>query len=571
MDLPKPKVIQLGSKDEFKKIFAEVLASKVALSPVDKKDLDWFVRQYKAGILEFLPDKLENKENIAFLLATCKTNGVVSDAVVKKYFKTATDVLRLMVALSPDGDVSLATPTKLRAFKRSERKFFLEILEAKGELTEDMLRYKERWIRAGEILHPGDYAGRYPKTYKAFTAIRNNHIVHTFAGKFETAIRDKDLQGIIKLASTRPGEYARRLDWMLRTFPKGLTAILEGFHKVAVNVSSQVLLQLVAHYRARPEQTIRAFMPKGSIAKMQVVPFNLKPLSLTTCRKAKLACEAALISKFSTLDALGTVYVDPVLKDFPIPFALRSASKSTNVLPRGSKVALGEGDAVRMFIYWEQNAKTRRVDIDLSASFYNEDWTKTEHVSWTRLRSQGIQSYHSGDIVSAGTKGASEFIDVNIEGALKGGMRYLLMQVYSFTGQPYETLPKCYAGAMIRSKVQSGEIYDPRTVTHKFDLTADATTMVPIMFDLQERKVIWSDMTLTNRAMYRAVETSRKGVAALGMALTALPKPHLHDLFTLHGIARGTAAIDIENADHIFAVDKGITPYDIETITSEYL
>jgi hypothetical protein len=56
----------------------------------------------------------------------------------------------------------------------------------------------------------------------------------------------------------------------------------------------------------------------------------------------------------------------------------------------------------------------------------------------------------------------------------------------------------------------------------------------------------------------------------MGKALTNLPKPNLYDLFTLHAKARGTLSTKKE-AKTIFSVDEGITPFDIEKITSEYL
>jgi len=570
-NFPKPKVINLGTVEEFKQIFSDLLSSKVALSKVDKEDLDWFIRQYKEEILGYLPDTLENKENIAFLMATCKTNNVLSDIVIKKYFKTATDVLRLMVGLS-GGDVSLKDPTKFKAFKRFERKFFLTLLEAKGDIVEDMLRYRERWVRAGEILHPGDYAKQYPKTYKAFEAIRNNFDVKTFAGGFEQAIQTKDLDNLIQLARTRPGEYARRLDWMLRTFPKGQTKILDNFADVAEHVSVQVLLQLVAHFRGRPDSKIRAFLPKGNIAKIQVVENELKPLSVATCKKAVSTCQIALRTQFNKRDSLGLVYVDPVLRGFPIPFAMRAVGKSLKVLPRGSRVPLDPGVVIRLFLWWEQNDRTGRVDIDLSAVYYNEDWTKSEHISWTRLCNAGLQASHSGDIIDAGRNGASEFIDINIQAALNADMRYVLMNVYSFTGQTFSEIPVCFAGAMMRTETASGEIYEPRTVTHKFHLNQDARAMMPLIFDLQELTAIYSDMFMGGKNyMYGHVENTKGGTIAIAQALTDLEKPTLYDLFTLHGEARGTLLADPAEAENIFSLTEGITPYDIEKITADFL
>lgn len=50
----------------------------------------------------------------------------------------------------------------------------------------------------------------------------------------------------------------------------------------------------------------------------------------------------------------------------------------------------------------------------------------------------------------------------------------------------------------------------------------------------------------------------------VGKALTNLVKPNLYDLFRLHIEARGELVQDIEEAETIFSLNKGITPFDIE-------
>ncbi len=47
------------------------------------------------------------------------------------------------------------------------------------------------------------------------------------------------------------------------------------------------------------------------------------------------------------------------------------------------------------------------------------------------------------------------------------------MVVMSYTNQPYCDLPECFAGWMARTAPQSGEIYEPRTVQDKLDISAN--------------------------------------------------------------------------------------------------
>lgn len=84
--------------------------------------------------------------------------------------------------------------------------------------------------------------------------------------------------------------------------------------------------------------------------------------------------------------------MDEQLKNHLVPFSQRSASKALRTLSRGSKVDLPEGDTIRFFLWWKEGyvngQHTGRVDIDLSAAMYDEDWQYKEHVSFTNLRSK---------------------------------------------------------------------------------------------------------------------------------------------------------------------------------------
>ena len=114
-----------------------------------------------------------------------ENNSNASAKDIQKYFKTATDVLRLITALS-NGDISLASNTKFRNFKRRERRIIMELLQNCGSIEEDMLRNKGRWIRIGEKVHPGEYdEKRFGKVIVAFNKLRNGIKINTFKGSSE--------------------------------------------------------------------------------------------------------------------------------------------------------------------------------------------------------------------------------------------------------------------------------------------------------------------------------------------------------------------------------------------------
>ena len=146
------------------------------------------------------------------------------------------------------------------------------------------------------------------------------------------------------------------------------------------------------------------------------------------------------------------------------------------------------------------------------------------------------------------------------------------MSLNSYTSQPYCNLPECYGGWMIRKHLNSGEVFEPKTVMNKIDITADSKIVIPVILDLNERKFLWTDLALTrNPYWYNNVEGNQKGMALIGQAMADLKKPNLFDLFELHGMARGNIVKDKEKSEIVFSVKEGITPYDTEKILSDFL
>lgn len=120
----KVRVIDLGTKEDLYDIFKNLCQSKTSISQTDKEDLEWIFKNMQ---VEF-PDEIPLKENAALIGKLYLENYPLATAKdIQKFFKTATDVLRLITAMS-DGDISLATNTKFRSFKRKERRLLLSLI-----------------------------------------------------------------------------------------------------------------------------------------------------------------------------------------------------------------------------------------------------------------------------------------------------------------------------------------------------------------------------------------------------------------------------------------------------------
>lgn len=577
IDDNKMAVLSVGSHDDLMTIFTNLVESKTSISEQDKEDIETIVLACP-DYTTYLPDTIPLKENVAFVGKLIIEKAPIKSAdSISKYFKTATDVLRLVTALS-DGDISLASKTKYRNLRRVERRMIMDLLAGCGNITEDLFRYQYEWIRVAEILHPFEYKkAKYNNVNAAFNTLRNEKKPLMFAGKVQAAITAKDMREAATLLKARPGEFARQLDKLIRDADNP-NYIVNCFKEVATEISTPVLLQVRQHFIGRMEndnQPVRVFFPKGNLAKAMVIKNELPEINSNVCKNVARICREALIEQYKEKDFLGNVYIDEDFKNYLVPFSQRSASKAVKTIVRGSKLPIKEdATAVRGFIWWTNTDKTRnswnegRVDIDLSATIYDENWQYVDRVSYTQLRSAKYKAYHSGDITNGGSikgDGVAEFIDVEIDAVAKNAGRYIAFQIYSYTGQKFGSLPNCRFGWMEREDVNSGEIFEPKTVEMKIDLTADSTVAIPVIFDCVERKFIWCDMNLRNassRFYGNNLESNLQGVTATCYGLTHLNKANIYDLVMMNAIARGTVVDSRNEANIIFSNDTTI-PFEI--------
>jgi hypothetical protein len=563
--------IDLGTVAEFEGLFGKIASSNTSLSVSDIQDLAWFVRTYKEDIKRLMPEAIPQKETASYVaqLLVEYTSREFALPYVEALCKTATDVLRFAVAMCEDGDVSLATATKFRSFKRSERVLLLGLVDRFPNPTEDMLRWKDRWIRLGERLHPGEYAGKFPTVAKAFSVLRNDEPYETFNSQIEKTLADKKAVAAATRLSTRPGDFARRLDHLLRldTSTTSQEAVLLLFNTVAEKVSTPVLMQVRQHFGERTDTSgLRVFFPKGNLAKAQGIENTLPALSEALCARVVAMCEKALTERFAALPKLGKVYIDPLLRDYTAPFAMRSASKALRTLVRGTKLPLPPGDVLRFFVWWKNGRE--RTDIDLSATLFDTEFQYVDILSYYNL--QGFGGVHSGDIVDA-PEGASEFIDISREKLREKNVRYVVMSLNSYSLQPYIELPECFAGWMSRQAAGSGEIFEPKTVQNKLDITADTTISLPLIIDVTENKLIWCDMALRSQPNWRNnVHSNMRGFHLTLRSMVDWKKPNLYDLFVLHAKARGEIVAQPEQADTVFSVENE-TPFQLEEIASQYM
>lgn len=546
--------LKVVSEEELDSVFAKITSSKDSISEEDSSFLQYFINERNLP----LPSDVPFKETLCFLAGQYLNKGVDISPMVK----TATDILRIITSLS-GGDISLASNTKFKSMPRAKRRMFINLLE-KIIREEDVKRHEKKWNKVFHALHVGEYPC--PKVNTIAKKLREGKTLDSFNTSIEMLLLEKNVSKTLPLLETRAGEFARRIHQLLSLAPEKSNEILERFATVVDSIPTRNLTQLLGATIARKKEvTKRVVFPKGKVQKAQLLK-NKLPLISAAAGLEKII-EDSLIKRFKKMPSLGKVFIENNLFAAYLPTQQRSASSGAFNVARGTRIPLkGDQNTLRFFIYWEGQ------DIDLSATLYNEDLSFLENISYTNLKSKNYSSCHSGDITYA-PEGASEFIDITMDEALAYGARYVVMDVRVFSGPTFNKHSVCYAGWMRRESPQSNEIYDPKTVEQKVNLTIEAKTAVPVIFDLKTKEAIWVDVAGQSSQHYfgNNVESNKASLIQLLKAFQSMDnKLSLGHLLSLHAKARGELVAEESQADQVFSFEEG-TPFDVTTINSEFL
>ena len=124
---------------------------------------------------------------------------------------------------------------------------------------------------------------------------------------------------------------------------------------------------------------------------------------------------------------------------------------------------------------------------------------------------------------------------------------------------------------MSRSKPKSGEIYDPKTLQNRLDITANSRIAIPLIIDVADKLVIWCDMSLKRNPKWQNnVGGNLKGISLTLRAMVNLKKTTLYDLLELHAEARGELVESREEAETVFSEEAGIQ-FRTEEIASNFM
>jgi len=576
--------IKLTTEDKFKNLFTKLVSVNTALTPADRELVEWFVKKY---------DDLPMPAAVPFKETLCLLASFGVDVPVK----TTTDVLRIATFVS-GGDISLPSVPKIphgesskamvkvrtgaveegwgwayrnrheaavaarEKFKfahlrRSSRRYLLGLLEKTNLDTAEMQPRLERWLRLAEVLHPGEYRKQFPKTFAAFQALRNQPPrIRSYNSQVNLAFANNDVNGALALLAKKPGELARRIDWLMRRYElsEDIDQVLETFERVVPKISSKVLFELYDHLQRRLKSAPRSVSLKQR-SKVCVLK-ELPPLKTELVTRVQRAIQDALRASMRQLPPLGTVWIDERLKGIGLPVSMRNMNTAVKTYIRGTRIPFrAEATTIRPFIHWH-DARGRE-DLDLSAGFHSEDWCSIDHVSYTHLKSEQLNACHSGDVRHR-RGSCAEYVDVDIERAREQGVRYVTVQVFNYNARPLHTVPECWFGLMERESPESNEIFDPKTISNAAALANESTSLLICAIDLEDKCYIWLDAEMNRAEAF--YENTQSQVLMILKAVVDSGRLSVYNLLAMHAEARGVL-VDDENAETTFRWEDFVTDY----------
>ena len=397
---------------------------------------------------------------------------------------SATDVLRLVVSLS-GGDLKSTEKIRIKNLKRSERQFFLNLLENSTDLEEDVLRNKSIFKTFLKGLHVEDYKNKYTKVFEVKNQLFKGKL-RSFNSVLEDMIlrKDKMVFALLLTAKGR-GVFMRSIKRLCDVY--GVSLVSYNFAKVVSEYDTVQLLKLKRYMDNVLENKYRFFRPKSSFSKGQIlennVQFDVSPFQNILNAELKTR-----ISKFGNIKTVGNL--DQI--------KFQTTSNEVFSFGKGTEFPIPENVTfIRSASYWEN--KTHRNNwFDNGWNFFEEDWKLSGSLCWTETDFKNKAAIFSGDPTnSKDVNGrACQMIDLYFDKLVKAGVRYGVWNILCYSKIPFGDASDVFAALQWGENPQKGGLFEPKRCQVSFPLVGDVQNKFIAYVDFKERKLVFLDVTL---------------------------------------------------------------------------
>jgi len=548
--------------------FEKLLGRTGRLSAEDREEIGGLIDAIGPKVTGWLPTVIPERAAMATAIARMWQSAPDRAACAhetRAHVRGVTDVLRIAAVLL-GGNAELEEPLKLGSISRSLRRAVLSAIEhlPLDQVIAEMPRHRSLWKRVGERLHPFEKVDAFPNAALAFAIVRRTKLGEVsfgaalrekavrlpyviiegdvckaiaWAGPIEDALRAGNPRSALVRLTHRPDELLRRADHLVRLAqtrqPEALQTILKAVELSATKGPPTQMLAPAAHVarRGRPGKR-RVFLPHGRAIRAWARSDRRTPMRGDAIAVIVGSIRRQLCNRAELNRQFARALIDRGLVDLLVPAHERKGGRARVHWPRGSEIAMPDGQEARLFVHW-QDLATGPSEIDLSISMFDHEW---QHVGTCDSKNP-LVARPEGRAAQHTARAGTAMIDLHLEHLTMLGVRHIVMAVSSGRRVRIERLPRCFAGVTLLP-----ELFDPDAVTQRFDLAGRSMIQIPLAIDVAERRLRWVDVHIRDRAELDNAGGYRAALAHVARdfadQLATHGRPSMWDVACIHAAAR---------------------------------
>jgi hypothetical protein len=412
-----------------------------------------------------------------------------------------------------------------------------------GYKADSLVGRQMLWRKVMTAVHAYDFALSDAQK-RAADIIHSNVEYKTLNSLIEDAMARRDVVTAVELlAENQPGNLLRRLVSLLRLVnnTKEAKILAKAVRKVCSQSNLTTLISAYNGVIAANDNSTRVTRVAGlnntMVKRADVVKVEEEYLTLLS-KALKKAMKDCLAKKGAPVGPV------PVKSSMAVPLVRRDAATTDREMERGADFAVaGEGDTLRIFSHWNNNQNSSGY-MDIGLVILDSNFESVAVLTWNSWSAHRDLGTYSGDKLVYPGSSAAEYFDLNLTKvrAKFPNAIYAAMTIQSYSGWPTSKVD-IIAGAMLRSKPDSGEVFDARSVATAFKPTTDSLQSVPFAIDLRSGKMVWIDSSSgsTTSGMSSTGDTS---IGSIVYDELERPRLTLGELAILWAKAHGAETVD---------------------------
>lgn len=399
------------------------------------------------------------------------------------------------------------------------------------------------WRKLMTAVHPYDF--NLTDAEKRIADIIHSNIEYkTLNSMIEEAMQSRDVVAAVEMTvEHQPGNLLRRLVALLRLVDSSKDAkfLADAVQQFGAKSSLSTLISSYNGVIAANDESARVTRVAGlnntMVKRADVVKVKDAHIALV-CDALKKAIKENLAQKAAPSGPV------PVQSAMAVPLVRRDAATTDRQMDRGADFAVaGEGDTLRIFSHWNNNQRNSGY-MDIGLVILDSKFKNLAVLTWNSWSSHRDLGTYSGDKHVSPGDSAAEYFDLELAKvrAKFPDAIYAAMTIQSYSGWPTSKVD-IIAGAMLRSKPNSGEVFDARSVATAFKPTTDSLQAVPFAVDLRSGKMVWIDSSSGNTRSGMS-STGDTSVGSIVYDELERPRLTLGELATLWAEAHGVETVD---------------------------